>query len=131
MSISWVWLLGASTFTLLSEIINDEPYYFDSTFLYFLAFTIAPLSLNSYLNSLSKVDNCNLKNYIFLKFNLVILCLFNLILVILSFSFTLAFYETFKNKELSSDWLLISIPIALSVSVVCLSQFLYRTSLKK
>jgi hypothetical protein len=31
---------------------NYEPYYFDNTFLYFLAFALAPYVLNSYFNGL-------------------------------------------------------------------------------
>lgn len=52
MQMSWVYNYGISTFTLISQILNYEPYYFDNTFLYFLAFALAPYVLNSYFNGL-------------------------------------------------------------------------------
>jgi hypothetical protein len=128
MSISWVWIYGVSTFSLISQILNDEPYYFDNTFLYFLAFAIAPFVLNSYLSGLRDVVDTNSKSSYLQNVNFVLLCAFALVLFVLSCSFFFAFFDTFKIESFSYEWLLLLIPLMLFCSFVALSHFLYRTT---
>ncbi len=127
MSLSWVWTFGASTIHLISQMLYDEPYYFDNTFLYFLAFALAPFVLNSYLNGLSNQVHSNLKKSIFQSINFVLLCVFDLLLLLLSFAFFFAFFDTFNIKSLSLELVLLLIPLALFSSFFALSVFLYRT----
>lgn len=131
MSISWVFIYGFSIFSLLSQMLNDEPYYFDNTFLYFLAFAFAPFVLNSYMSGLSAEVNTNAKSPILQIVNFVLLCVFDLLLLLLSLAFFFAFFDTFNIKSLSLEWLLLLIPIALISSFVTLSRFLYRTTTKQ
>ena len=131
MSISWVWIYGISTFSLVTQILNDEPYYFDNTFLYFLAFVLAPFVLNSYLSGLRDVVNTNSKSSFLQKVNFALLCAFSLVLLVLSCVFFFAFFDTFKIESFSSEWLLLLIPLALISSFVALSGFLYKTTVKQ
>jgi len=128
MLMSWVWIFGISTFTLVSQILNDEPYYFDNTFLYFLAFALAPFVLNSYLNGLSRVSDSRSISSIFHKFNFLLLCAFDLLLLLFSCGFFFAFFDTFMLKSLRIECLLLLIPLALFSSFGILSRFLYRTT---
>jgi hypothetical protein len=128
---SWVWIFGISTLTLISQVLNDEPYYFDNTFLYFLAFSIAPFVLNSYFNGLSEVSDSRSISSIFHKFNFVLLCAFDLLLLLLSCGFFFAFFDTFMLKSLRIECLLLLIPLALMSSFGALSRFLYRTTSKQ
>ena len=111
--------------------LNDEPYYFDNTFLYFLAFAFAPFVLNSYMSGLSAEVNTNAKSPMLQKFNFGLLCAFALVLLALSFGFFFAFFDTFSVKSLSLEWLLLLIPVALMSSFGFLSRFLYGSALKK
>jgi hypothetical protein len=131
MLMSWVWIFGISTLTLISQVLNDEPYYFDNTFLYFLAFALAPFVLNSYLNGLSEVSDSRSISSIFHKFNFVLLCVFDLLLLVLSCGFFFAFFDTFMLKSLRIECLLLLIPLALISSFGVLSRFLYRTTSKQ
>lgn len=131
MLISWVWIFGISTFTLVSQILNDEPYYFDNTFLYFLAFALAPFVLNSYLNGLSEVSDNRSISSNFQNFNFVLLCAFDLLLLLLSCGFFFAFFDTFMLKSLRIECLLLLIPLALFSSFGVLSRFLYRATSKQ
>jgi hypothetical protein len=131
MLMSWVWIYGISTFTLISQILNDEPYYFDNTFLYFLAFSLAPFVLNSYFNGLSEISESRSISSIFHKFNFVLLCAFDLLLLLLSCGFFFAFFDTFMLKSLRIECLLLLIPLALISSFGVLSRFLYRTASKQ
>lgn len=131
MLMSWVWIYGISTFTLISQVLNDEPYYFDNTFLYFLAFALVPFVLNSYLNGLSEVIDSRSISSIFHKFNFVLLCVFDLLLLVLSCGFFFAFFDTFMLKSLRIECLLLLIPLALISSFGVLSRFLYRTTSKQ
>jgi hypothetical protein len=127
MSISWVWIYGVSTFSLLSQILNDEPYYFDNTFLYFLAFAVAPFVFNSYLSGLRDEADGNSKSPMLQKFNFVLLFAFALVLLALSFGFFFAFFDTFSIKSFILEWMLLLIPIVLICSFGFLGHFLYRT----
>ena len=131
MLMSWVWIYGISTFTLISQILNDEPYYFDNTFLYFLAFSLAPFVLNSYFNGMSEISESRSISSIFHKFNFVLLCAFDLLLLLLSCGFFFAFFDTFMLKSLRIECLLLLIPLALISSFGALSRFLYRTTSKQ
>ncbi len=128
MSISWVCIYGVSTLSLLSQILNDETYYFDNTFLYFLAFALAPFVLNSFLSGLRDVVDTNSKSSFLQKVNFVLLCAFSLVLLALSCGFFFAFFDTFNIKSLSLEWLLLLIPIVLICSFGFLSHFLYGSS---
>jgi hypothetical protein len=130
MSISWVWIYGASTIHLISQILSDEPYYFDNTILYFLAFTIAPFVLNSYLNGLNEQVHSKLTSSILHGVKFTLLCVFDLLLLLLSFVFFFAFFDTFNIKSFSLDWLLLLIPLILFSSFIFLSRFLYSTNMK-
>ena len=131
MLMSWVWIFGISTFTFVSQILNHEPYYFDNTFLYFLAFALAPFVLNSYLNGLSEISDSRLIGSIFHNFNFALLCAFDLLLLLLSCGFFFAFFDTFMLKSLRIECLLLLIPLALFSSFGVLSRFLYRTTSKQ
>ena len=131
MMTSWVWIYGALTFTLISQILNDEHYYFDNTFLYFLAFALAPFVLNSYLCGLSEEVHSNSKSPMLQKFNFGLLCVFALVLLVLSCGFFFAFFDTFSIKSFSLELLLLLIPIILISSFGLLSCFLYGSTLKK
>jgi len=131
MSISWVWIYGVSTFSLISQILNDEPYYFENTFLYFLAFVLAPFVFNSYLSGLRDVVDTNSKSFFLQNVNFVLLCAFALLLFVLSCGFFFAFFDTFKIESFSYEWLLLLIPLMLFCSFVALSRFLYKTTVKQ
>ena len=49
MMLCWLWLFGASTVKLISQVLNDEPYYFDNTFIYFFVYAITPFIAYEYL----------------------------------------------------------------------------------
>lgn len=130
--LSWALIFGSSTITLISLIFNNEPYYFDNTFLYCLAFALAPFVLNSYMNGLSLVgDKNSLIRQIQLKINFLLLTLFALLLLLISLGFFLSFVETFKDLPFSLEWLLLSIPLVLIIAFGFLSRFLYQSSVQK
>ena len=131
MMLIWVLSFGELTIKLISQIFNDEPYYFDNTFLYFLAFALAPFVLNSYIDGLSEVSDSRSISSIFHNFNFVLLCAFDLLLLLLSCGFFFAFFDTFMLKSLRIECLLLLIPLALFSSFGVLSRFLYRTTSKQ
>jgi hypothetical protein len=131
MLMSWVWIFGISTFTLISQILNDEPYYFDNTFLYFLAFALAPFVLNSYIDGLNFVREISSIKKFKQKMNFLLLFAFALLLLFASIATYYAFFDTYMYKKLSLEFFILLIPISFTFLFLFLIQFLYRTSIKK
>lgn len=131
MLMSWVWIFGISTFTLISQVLNDEPYYFDNTFLYFLAFALAPFVLNSYIDGLNFVREISSINKFKQKMNFLLLFVFALLLLFASIATYYVFFDTYMSKKLSLEFFILLIPISFTFLFLFLIQFLYRTSIKK
>ena len=131
MLMSWVWIFGISTFTLVSQILNDEPYYFDNTFLYFLAFALAPFVLNSYIDGLSFVREISAINKFKQKMNFLLLFAFALLLLFASIATYYAFFDTYMSKKLSLEYIILLIPISFTFLFLFLIGFLYRSSIQK
>ena len=131
MLMSWVWIYGISTFTLVSQILNDEPYYFDNTFLYFLAFSLAPFVLNSYIDGLSFVREISAINKFKQKMNFLLLFAFALLLLFASIATYYAFFDTYMSKKLSLEYIILLIPISFTFLFLFLIGFLYRSSIQK
>ena len=125
----WLWIFGASTITLISQILNDEPYYFDNTFIYFFVYAITPFIAYEYLCGTDDVSKSNLhkaKQIIFL-FLLIAFALMKLLFV---FAFTYIFFDSSISKVLSLEVLWLLIPIFFFVLFIYTSRFLYRTTVK-
>jgi hypothetical protein len=127
----WVLSFGESIVKLVSQIFNDEPYYFDNTFLYFLAFALAPFVLNSYMDGVNFDEVMSQKRKILHKVNLVLLSFFALMLCSLSIATYYAFRDTFFDEKLSVRFLFLMIPISFTVMFLLLTRFLYRSSIQK
>ena len=131
MMLIWVLSFGELTIKLISQIFNDEPYYFDNTFLYFLAFALAPFVLNSYMDGVHLDEVMSQKRKILHKVNLVLLSFFALMLFSLSIATYYAFYDTFFNEKISVKFLILLIPISLTLMFLALIRYLYRSSIQK
>jgi len=131
MMLIWVLSFGELTIKLISQIFNDEPYYFDNTFLYFLAFALAPFVLNSYMDGVHLDEVMSQKRKILHKVNLVLLSFFALMLFSLSIATYYAFYDTFFNEKISVQFLILVIPISLTLMFLALTRYLYRSSIEK
>lgn len=127
----WVLSFGESTIKLISHLLNDEPYYFDNTFLYFLAFALAPFVLNSYIDGVNIVGEMSQQRKILHKVNFVLLSFFALMLIFLSIATYFAFFDTFFHEKLSAEILIVLIPISCTLMFLALIRFLYRTSIQK
>ena len=127
----WVLSFGELIVKLISQIFNDEPYYFDNTFLYFLAFALAPFVLNSYIDGVNFDGVMNKQRKIWQKVNFLLLSAFALMLLFLSIASYYAFRDTFFDEELSVRFLFLMIPISFIVMFVLLIRFLYRSSIQK
>ncbi len=127
----WVSSFGESIFKLVSQIFNDEPYYFDNTFLYFLAFALAPFVLNSYIDGMNFVGEVSQKQRVWQKIKFSLLCAFALLLVFLSIATYFAFFDTFWDEKLSVQYLILLIPISFTLMFLLLVRFLYRSTLKQ
>ena len=127
----WVLSFGESIVKLISQIFNDEPYYFDNTFLYFLAFALAPFVLNSYIDGVNFDGEMNQQRKLWQKVNFLLLSAFALMLIFLSIASYYAFRDTFFDEELSVRFLFLMIPISFIVMSVLLIRFLYRSSIQK
>lgn len=127
----WVLSFGELIFKLVSQIYNDESYYFDNTFLYFLAFALAPFVLNSYMDGMNFVGEMSQKQRVWQKIKFSLLCIFALILIFLSIATYFAFFETFWNAKLSVEFFILLIPISFTLMFFFLVRFLYRSTLKK
>ena len=127
----WVLSFGESIFKLVSQIFNDEPYYFDNTFLYFLAFVLAPFVLNSYMDGMNFVGEVSQKQRVWQKIKFSLLCAFALLLFFLSIATYFAFFDTFWDEKLSVQFLILLIPISFTLMFLLLVRFLYRSALKQ
>ena len=127
----WALSFGESTIKLISRILNDEPYYFDNTFLYFLAFALAPFVLNSYIDGVNIVGVMSQKRKILHRVNFVLLSFFALMLCFLSIATYYAFFDTFWDEKLSVQFLILMIPISLTLMFLALIRYLYRSSIQK
>jgi hypothetical protein len=127
----WVLSFGESIFKLVSQIFNGEPYYFDNTFLYFLAFALAPFVLNSYMDGMNFVGEVSQKQRMWQKIKFLLLCVFSLLLVFLSIATYFAFFDTFWDEKLSVEFFILLIPISFTLMFLLLVQFLYRSTLKQ
>ena len=131
MMLIWVLSFGELTIKLISQIFNDEPYYFDNTFLYFLAFALAPFVLNSYMDGMSLDGEMKQQRKLWQKVNFLLLSAFSMMLLFLSIASYYAFRDTFFDEELSVRFLFLMIPISFIVMFVLLIRFLYRSSIQK
>ena len=127
----WVLSFGELIVKLISQIFNDEPYYFDNTLLYFLAFALAPFVLNSYMDGMSLVGEMKQQRKLWQKVNFLLLSAFAMMLLFLSTASYYAFRDTFFDEELSVRFLFLMIPISFIMMFVLLIRFLYRSSIQK
>ena len=127
----WVLSFGELTIKLISQILNNEKYYFDNAFLYFFAFALAPFVLNSYIDGVNLDEVMSQKRKILHKVNLVLLSFFALILCSLSIATYYAFFDTFWDEKLSVQFLILLIPISLTLMFLALIRYLYRSSIQK
>ena len=127
----WVLGFGESIVKLISQIFNDEPYYFDNTFLYFLAFALAPFVLNSYIDGVNFDGEMNQQRKLWQKVNFLLLSAFALMLIFLSIASYYAFRDTFFDEKLSVRFLFLMIPISFTVMFLLLTRFLFRSSIQK
>ena len=127
----WVLSFGELIVKLISQIFNDEPYYFDNTLLYFLAFALAPFVLNSYMDGMSLVGEMKQQRKLWQKVHFLLLSAFAMMLLFLSIASYYAFRDTFFDEELSVRFLFLMIPISFIVMFVLLIRFLYRSSIQK
>lgn len=131
MMLIWALSFGESTIKLISRILNDEPYYFDNTFLYFLAFALAPFVLNSYIDGVNFDGVMSQQRKILHKVNFVLLSFFALMLCFLSIASYYAFKDTFFDEKLSVQFVFLLIPISLTLMFLALIRYLYRSSIQK
>ena len=127
----WVLSFGELIVKLISQIFNDEPYYFDNTFLYFLAFALAPFVLNSYIDGVNFDGEMNQQRKLWQKVYFLLLSAFALMLIFLSIASYYAFRDTFFDEKLSVRFLFLMIPISFTVMFLLLTRFLYRSSIQK
>ena len=131
MMLTWALSFGELTIKLISQILNNEQYYFDNTFLYFFAFALAPFVLNSYIDGVHLDEVMSQKRKILHKVNLVLLSFFALMLCSLSIATYYAFFDTFWDEKLSVQFLILLIPISLTLMFLALIHYLYRSSIQK
>ena len=131
MMLIWVLSFGELTIKLISQILNNKQYYFDNTFLYFFAFALAPFVLNSYIDGVNLDEVMSQKRKILHKVNLVLLSFFALMLCSLSIATYYAFFDTFWDEKLSVQFLILLIPISLTLIFLALIRYLYRSSIQK
>ena len=129
MILIWVMSFGELIVKLISQIFNDQPYYFHNTLLYFLAFAFAPFVLNSYIDGVNFDGEMNQQRKLSQKINFLLLSAFALMLIFLSIATYYAFYETFFYEKLSVQFLISLIPISFTVMFLVLTRFLYKTSI--
>ena len=127
----WVLSFGESIVKLISQIFNDEPYYFHNALLYFLAFALAPFVLNSYIDGMNLDGEMNKQRKLRQKIYFLMLSAFALMLIFLSIASYYAFRDTFFDEKLSVRFLFLMIPISFTVMFLLLTRFLYRSSIQK
>jgi hypothetical protein len=127
----WVLSFGDIIVKIISQVLNNEPYYFDNTFLYFFAFVLAPFVLNSYMDGMSLDGEMKQQRKLWQKVNFLLLSAFAMMLLFLSIASYYAFRDTFFDEELSVRFLFLMIPISFIVMFFLLIRFLYRSSIQK
>ena len=127
----WVSSFGSTTVKIISQILNNEPYYFDNTFLYFFAFVVAPFVLNSYIDGVNFDGEMNQQRKLRQKIKFLLLSAFAMMLIFLSIATHYAFYDTFWDEKLSVQFIFLLIPISFTVMYLVLIRFLYRSSIQK
>ena len=127
----WVLSFGELIVKLISQIFNDEPYYFYDALLYFLAFALAPFVLNSYMDGMNLDGAMKQQRKLWQKVNFLLLSAFAMMLLFLSIASYYAFRDTFFDEELSVRFLFLMIPISFTVMFLLLTRFLYRSSIQK
>jgi hypothetical protein len=127
----WVLSFGEIFVKIISQILNNEPYYFDNTFMYFFAFVLAPFVLNSYMDGMDFDGVMNKQRKILQKVNFLLLSAFAMMLLFLSIASYYAFRATFFDEKLSVQFLFLLIPIFFFVLFAFTSRFLYRTTVKQ
>ena len=127
----WVLSFGELIVKLISQIFNDEPYYFYNGLLYFLAFALAPFVLNSYMDGMNLDGAMKQQRKLWQKVNFLLLSAFAMMLLFLSIASYYAFRDTFFDEELSVRFLFLMIPISFTVMFLLLIRFLYRSSIQK
>jgi len=125
----WVLSFGELIVKLISQIFNDEPYYFYDALLYFLAFALAPFVLNSYMDGMNLDGEMKQQRKLWQKVNFLLLSAFSMMLLFLSIASYYAFRDTFFDEELSVRFLFLMIPISFTVMFLLLTRFLYRSSI--
>jgi hypothetical protein len=128
--LSWLWIFGFSTFNLISQILNDEPYYFDNTFIYFFVYALAPFIAYEYLRGTYYVSESYFNKAKQMLF-LILLIAFALMQLLFVFAFTYIFFDSSISKVLSWEVLWLFIPIFFFVLFAYTSRFLYRTTVKQ
>lgn len=126
----WLWLFGASTVKLISQVLNDEPYYFDNTFIYFFVYSLAPFIAYEYLRGIEDVGGSYLHKAKQMLF-LLLLIAFALMQLLLVFIFIYIFFDSSISKVLSLEILLFLIPIFFFVLFIYTSRLLYRITVKQ
>ena len=127
----WVLSFGELIVKLISQIFNDEPYYFYDALLYFLAFALAPFVLNSYMDGMSLDGEMKQQRKLWQKVNFLLLSAFAMMLLFLSIASYYAFRDTFFDEKISVRFLFLLIPISFIVMFLLLTRFLYRSSIQK
>ena len=127
----WVLSFGELIVKLISQIFNDEPYYFYNGLLYFLAFALAPFVLNSYMDGMNLDGAMKQQRKLWQKVSFVLLSFFALMLCSLSIATYYAFFDTFWDEKLSVKFLILLIPISLTLMFLALIRYLYRSSIQK
>lgn len=127
----WVLSFGEIVVKLISQLLNSEPYYFDNTFLYFLAFALAPFVLNSYIDGVNFDGEMNQQRKIRQKINFILLSAFALMLIFLSIASYYEFHDIFFYEKLSVQFLFLLIPLCFTCALLFLVRFLYKTALKQ
>lgn len=127
----WVLSFGELIVKLISQIFNDEPYYFNNTFLYFLAFSLAPFVLNSYIDGVNLDGEMNQQRKLRQKIKFLMLSAFAVMLIFLSIASYYEFKDTFFYEKLSVQFLFLLIPISLTLMFLALFRYLYRSSIQK
>jgi len=127
----WVLSFGDIIVKIISQVLNNEPYYSDTTFLYFFAFVLAPFVLNSYIDGMNSNGEMNQQRKIWQKINFLLLSAFAMMLLFLSIASYYEFRDTFFYEKLSVQFLFLLIPLCFTCAFLFLVRFLYKTTLKQ
>ena len=126
----WMYLFAVSTFNLISQIINDEPYYFDNTFIYCFVYAIAPFVVANFLLGLTKNRNGFMQKirHMFMR---ILLILFALMQLFFSLGFFIIIFSTSENHMMFEGLVLLLFPISFFIAFTLILMFLHRTTIKQ